>query len=145
MKEVSVAALAAISTLAVASPALASDASAAKPSSRAIVMVSGGAAISPFTTPKSACKAGFAAGVTDTQIRAFFLKKGYQVFTAPATGGRGKVAEDTNVNGFSKCPKALPRPAARVLALRRGPAIHRQTLVLRAGRVASGEQNLPYE
>ena len=108
MMKVSAAALAALSTLAVASPALASDASAAKSSPRAIVMVSGGAAISPFTTPKSACKAGFAAGVTDTQIRAFFLKKGYQVFTAPATGGRGKVAEDTSASGFSKCPKALP-------------------------------------
>ena len=86
MMKVSAAALAALSTLAAASPALASDASAAKASTRAIVMVSGGAAISPFTTPKSACKAGFAAGITHTQIRGFLLSKGYQVFTAPAAG-----------------------------------------------------------
>jgi pimeloyl-ACP methyl ester carboxylesterase len=102
-----VSALVALSALAVASPALASKAR-AKPNPRAIVMVSGGGAISPFTTSKSACKAGFAAGVTDTHIRAFFIKKGYRVFTAPAMGGRGKVVEDTSPTGFSKCPKPLP-------------------------------------
>ncbi|MEI6448244.1 MAG: hypothetical protein WCO96_10265 [Actinomycetes bacterium] len=100
--------IATLLALAVAAPAFASDASAATVSKRAIVMVSGGAAITPFTTPKSACKAGFAAGITHTQIRGFLLSKGYQVFTAPAAGSRGKVAEDTGPNGFSKCPAALP-------------------------------------
>lgn len=99
--------LAALAVIAAGAPTAATAASPSK-SGRAIVIVSGGAAISPFTTPKSACKAGFAAGITDTQIRAYFLKKGYQVFTSPAAGGRGKVAEDPGPNGFSKCPKALP-------------------------------------
>lgn len=99
--------LAALALTAIGAPATASAASSSK-SSRAVVIVSGGAAISPFTTPESACKAGFAAGITDTQLRSYFLKKGYRVFTSPATGGRGKVAEDPGPNGFSKCPKALP-------------------------------------
>ncbi|MFM9128214.1 MAG: lipase family alpha/beta hydrolase [Solirubrobacterales bacterium] len=99
--------LATSALVAVGAPATASAADSSK-SIRAVVMVSGGAAISPFTTPKAACKAGFAAGITDTQIRGFLLKKGYRVFTAPAMGGRGKVAEDPGPNGFSKCPKALP-------------------------------------
>ena len=100
--------LVAFALLAVAVPATASASGSAK-SSRAIVIVSGGGAISPFTTPTQACKTGYAAGNTDTFMRSFFLKRGYRVFTSPAMAGRGKVVEQPGEGGpFGKCPKALP-------------------------------------
>jgi len=61
--------------------------------SRAVVVMSGGDAVSPFTTPESACSRGLAAGNTDTHIRRFLLDRGYQVYTAPAQNGRGVVVE----------------------------------------------------
>ena len=75
---------------------------------RAVVIVSGGGATSPFTTPTSACKAGFAAGSTDDALRSELLKAGYQVFTAPAQVGAGTVTTDTSPYGFGDCPTALP-------------------------------------
>lgn len=79
------------------------------PSNRAVVIVSGGAAISPFTTPTSACRTGYAAGSTDTFMRNYLLKQGYRVFTSPAMAGLGRVAEQPAEGGpFGNCPKALP-------------------------------------
>ncbi len=88
----------------------------AAPNSRAVVIVSGGAAISPFTTPDAACQTGskggttwYAAGSTDSFMRSYLLRKGHQVFTSPAMAGRGKVTEQPGAGGpFHKCPKALP-------------------------------------
>lgn len=88
----------------------------ATPDSRAVVIVSGGAAISPFTTPDAACETGpdggptfYAAGSTDSFMRSYLLRKGHQVFTSPAMAGRGKVIEQPGVGGpFHHCPKALP-------------------------------------
>lgn len=78
--------------------------------SKAVVIVSGGAAVSPFTTPKSACKTGYAAGSTDTYMRDYLLAKGYKVFTSPAMAGYGPVPAEADVAAgpFSDCPKALP-------------------------------------
>ena len=57
--------------------------------SHAVVIVSGGAAVSPFTTPTQACGSGLAAGNTDTALREALLKAGHQVFTSPAAAGEG--------------------------------------------------------
>ncbi len=61
--------------------------------SRAVVVMSGGDAVSPFTTPDSACSYGLPAGNTDSHIRRFLLDRGYQVYTAPAQNGRGVVVD----------------------------------------------------
>jgi len=75
--------------------------------SRAVVIVSGGAAISPFTTPTEACRQGLAAGNTDTFLREGLLRAGYRVFTSPAGVGYGQVTEDPGWGGFSNGPEAL--------------------------------------
>lgn len=94
--------------IAVAMALLAPTAHAA-PSSRAVVIVSGGAAISPFTTPDQACRTGFAAGSTDSYLRRYLLRRGYRVFTSPAMLGRGRVTEQPGAGGpFGRCPAALP-------------------------------------
>jgi hypothetical protein len=75
--------------------------------SQAVVLVSGGAAISPFTTPTEACRQGLAAGNTDTFLREGLLCAGYRVFTSPAGVGYGPVTEDPGWGGFSNGPEAL--------------------------------------
>jgi pimeloyl-ACP methyl ester carboxylesterase len=75
---------------------------------RVIVIVSGGAAVSPFTTPDAACAEGLAAGNTDTFLREGLLAAGHSVFTSPARVGAGQVEEDTGWSGFSACPVVLP-------------------------------------
>lgn len=59
----------------------------------AVVIMSGGDATSPFTTPDAACRTGLAAGNTDTALREYLLGAGHQVFTAPAQNGRGVVLD----------------------------------------------------
>ncbi|MGI9188152.1 MAG: lipase family alpha/beta hydrolase, partial [Gaiellales bacterium] len=74
-----------------------------------VVIVTGGAAISPFTTPDAACQSGYAAGSTDSYLRRYLLRRGYRVFTSPAMLGRGRVAEQPGAGGpFGRCPAALP-------------------------------------
>jgi triacylglycerol lipase len=75
---------------------------------RAVVIVSGGAAVSPFTTPTEACRSGLAAGNTDTYLRKGLLSAGHRVFTSPARIGDGIVTEDTGWGGFSDAPTPLP-------------------------------------
>ena len=80
-------------------------------SQRAVVIVSGGDAVSPFTTPGGACRIGFAAGNTDTELRRFLLLKGHRVFTSPAMDDRGPVRENLGPDplmAFANCPPALP-------------------------------------
>ena len=83
---------------------------AAKPSQRAVVLVSGVAATSPFTTPKGPCKSGFSGGNTWAYLRDYLVKRGYKVYTAPASLGGQKVVETSSVydGPFAKCPKQLP-------------------------------------
>lgn len=76
--------------------------------SQAVVIVSGGDATSPFTTPDQACATGLAAGNTDTAIREYLLKRGYRVFTSPAMAGRGQVVDQTGFGPFGACPNTLP-------------------------------------
>jgi triacylglycerol lipase len=79
-----------------------------RPESRAVVIVSGGDATSPFTTPDQACAIGLAAGNIDTAIRENLLKQGYKVFTSPAMAGRGQVVDQTGFGPFGVCPVTLP-------------------------------------
>lgn len=74
----------------------------------ATVIVSGGAAVTPFTTPDAACSEGLAAGNTDTFLREGLLAAGHQVFTSPARIGAGQVSEDPGWQGFADGPTPLP-------------------------------------
>jgi pimeloyl-ACP methyl ester carboxylesterase len=81
--------------------------------SRAVVIMSGGGAVSPFTTPTEACsdEAGFlSAGNSDTALREYLLEMGKQVYTAPAMVPWGTVAEPdpTSFAPFKDCPIVLP-------------------------------------
>jgi len=82
-------------------------------STRAVVIVSGGGAVSPFTTPTQACSAepGFlSAGNTDTGLREYLLGAGWQVFTAPAMDNWGPVREPAadSFGPFKDAPRVLP-------------------------------------
>jgi triacylglycerol lipase len=78
------------------------------PPGRAVVIVSGGNAVSPFTTPDQACAAGLAAGNTDTAMRGYLLGQGYPVYTSPAMAGRGPVTDQSGFGAFGDCPGTLP-------------------------------------
>lgn len=77
--------------------------------SRAVVIMSGGDAASPFTTPDSACSVGLAAGNTCTGLREYLLARGYRVFTAPAQNGRGVVVDPdpASFGSFGGQPEVL--------------------------------------
>jgi triacylglycerol lipase len=79
-----------------------------EPSAHPVVIVSGGAAISPFTTPEAACADGSAAGSTDTYLREQLLEAGFVVYTSPANAGPGAVVEDLGFAGFTSPPEVLP-------------------------------------
>lgn len=83
----------------------------ASKSREAVVIVSGGMAVSPFTTPTDGCKTGYSAGNTDTFLRDYLLARGYRVFTSPAMAGFGEVPAiaDEFVGPYGDCPKALPQ------------------------------------
>lgn len=74
----------------------------------AVVLVSGGAAVTPFTDPDRAARTGLAAGNTLTALRAHLLDRGVSVFTAPARMGVGEVREDAGWQGFADVPVVLP-------------------------------------
>jgi triacylglycerol lipase len=80
---------------------------------RAVVIVSGVGAISPFTTPTEGCKTGLSAGNTDTFLREYLLAEGFQVYTSPAMSGPGPVVDQTTDEGgpFGDCP---PQPPAEL-------------------------------
>jgi hypothetical protein len=75
---------------------------------RAVVIVSGGGAISPFTTPHQHCRTGMAAGSTDTGLREALLARGFAVYTSPANIGRTAVTADPDFAGFSDAPEQPP-------------------------------------
>ena len=77
-------------------------------STRAVVIVSGGAAVSPFTTPDVIAQQGMAAGSTATFLRKGLLDAGFTVFTSPASIGGGPALEDTEFSGFSDPAITLP-------------------------------------
>lgn len=75
-----------------------------------MVIVSGGNAVSPFTTPTLACRRGLAAGNTNTALREHLLGRGHQVYTAPAMNRRGPVVEPDpdEFGSFGDSPVVLP-------------------------------------
>ena len=77
---------------------------------RSVVVVSGGDAVSPFTTPTLACGRGLAAGNTDTALREALLAAGRPVYTAPAMNARTVVQEPDpdSFGAFGDQPVVLP-------------------------------------
>jgi triacylglycerol lipase len=77
---------------------------------RAVVIVSGGAAVTPFTTNTDACESGLAAGNTATALREKLIADGFEVFTAPAMDARSQVVEPDpeSFGAFGDCPEPLP-------------------------------------
>lgn len=77
---------------------------------RAVVIVSGGEAVTPFTTPDQACASGLSAGNTATALREAMLAAGIPVYTAPAMNARGEVQEPDadSFGAFGDCPFVLP-------------------------------------
>lgn len=74
----------------------------------AVVLVSGGAAVTPFTDAERAAGSGLAAGNTMTALREHFVSAGVPVFTAPARPGPGTVEQDAGWQGFAEVPVVLP-------------------------------------
>ena len=97
-------------SLALAGSAVGSPATAAQTSDHAVVLVSGTAATTPFTTPTEACATGYSAGNTWAYLRDYLVQRGYQVFTAPASMGGVVVTEtkDPFAGPFGDCPAQLP-------------------------------------
>jgi pimeloyl-ACP methyl ester carboxylesterase len=77
---------------------------------RTVVVVSGGDAVSPFTTPTLACGRGMAAGNTDTALREVLLAAGRAVYTAPAMNARTVVQDPDpdSFGAFGEQPVVLP-------------------------------------
>lgn len=98
------------SVITVVALALAGCAPTTPPTNRAVVVMSGGGAVSPFTTPTAACAKGLAAGNTDTAIREYLLSQGKKVYTAPAMDDWGVVVEPKadSFGAFGNCPEVLP-------------------------------------
>ena len=96
-----------VTLLALAGCGSAKGSPATSAASRAVIIVSGGAATSPFTTPDHACQSGLAAGNTDTALRAYLLQQSYTVYTSPAMNGRGPVRDQTGFGPFGDCPITL--------------------------------------
>ncbi|WP_445169088.1 PGAP1-like alpha/beta domain-containing protein [Mycolicibacterium sp. Dal123E01] len=76
--------------------------------SRAVVLVSGLASSSPYTTPDDSCAIGLAAGTDHTPLRQNLLAARHLVFTAPAMAGSGQVHDTTGYGAFASCPAPLP-------------------------------------
>ena len=76
--------------------------------STAVVIVSGLASTTPFTTTGAGCATGLAAGGTATALRAHLLGKGDAVYTAPAAAGRGQVHDQIGSGAFGICPTTPP-------------------------------------
>ncbi|SBS71769.1 conserved exported hypothetical protein [uncultured Mycobacterium sp.] len=81
--------------------------------SRAVVIISGLASTSPYTSPEAPCAIGLAAGTDHTPLREHLLRTGHSVFTAPAMAGPGQVHDTTGYGAFASCP--APRPAAMTI------------------------------
>jgi triacylglycerol lipase len=69
--------------------------------------VSGGGAVTPYTSPDQAARTGLAAGNTLTAMREHLLERGHEVYTAPASIGGAPVETDAGWQGFSDAPVTL--------------------------------------
>lgn len=79
------------------------------PTPRAVVLVSGGDAVTPYTTPEQGCSVGLAAGNTCTALRAHLLGAGLAVYTAPAMNARTEVVDPDpgSFGAFGGAPEVL--------------------------------------
>lgn len=79
---------------------------------RAVVLVSGVASITPFTTPDAACTTGFSAGNTWGPMRDYLVAEGFAVYTAPIMDVPGEqvpqTLDDTARGPFGDCPEQPP-------------------------------------
>jgi len=73
-----------------------------------VVLVSGGAAVTPFTDTDRGAGSGLAAGNSLTALREHYRAAGRAVFTAPARIGAGTVEADAGWQGFGEVPVVLP-------------------------------------
>ncbi len=74
----------------------------------AVVLVSGLATQTPFTTTDEKCTSGLSAGNSLSALRDSLVEAGEQVYTAPAQAGPGQVTSTTGLGASSGCPAALP-------------------------------------
>ncbi|MFN5192924.1 MAG: esterase/lipase family protein [Cyanobacteriota bacterium] len=81
-------------------------------SDRAVVLVSGVASITPFTTPDRACRQGLSAGNTWAFLRDDLTRRGFRVYTAPVMDTPGQPVPasitDSGRGPFGDCPAQLP-------------------------------------
>ena len=81
-------------------------------SPRAVVLVSGVASVTPFTTPEAACTTGLSAGVTWAPMRDYLVAEGFAVYTAPVMDVPGQPVptslDDTLRGPFGGCPEQPP-------------------------------------
>ncbi len=91
----------------------ASTDSGASDGKRAVVLVSGVASVTPFTTPQAACTSGLSAGNTWTFMRDYLITEGFEVYTAPAMDHVDQTVPtalpDELRGPFEGCPEQLPR------------------------------------
>ena len=77
-------------------------------SNHAVVLVSGLATQTPFTTTTDACTTGLSAGNSVSALRDRLIAAGNQVYTAPAQAGPGEVPSTEGLGASSNCPPPLP-------------------------------------
>ena len=79
---------------------------------RAVVLVSGVASVTPFTTPDDICTTGLSAGNTWAFMRDYLTAEGFRVYTAPAMDYPGQQVptslDDTIRGPFGDCPEQPP-------------------------------------
>ncbi|MFI0431806.1 MAG: esterase/lipase family protein [Candidatus Nanopelagicales bacterium] len=90
-----------------ASPSASSSAATA-PAGHAVVLVSGLATQTPYTTTTEKCLTGLSAGNSVSALRDSLIAAGNQVYTAPAQAGPGQVTSTTGIGPSSDCPAPLP-------------------------------------
>lgn len=73
-----------------------------------VIIVSGGAAITPYTSATEYAPGDYPAGSSSSALRAALLAAGHLVFTAPAMAGVGPVVDDPEYGGFANAPVVLP-------------------------------------
>ena len=90
------------------SPAGSSPARGSQAGGEAVVLVSGLATQTPYTTTTDACREGLSAGNSVSALRDRLVAAGNQVYTAPAQIGPGQVSATTGIGSSNACPSPLP-------------------------------------
>jgi hypothetical protein len=73
-----------------------------------VVLVSGLATQTPYTTTTDKCAKGLSAGNSVSALRDSLIASGNQVYTAPAQIGPGDVTSTAGIGPSSQCPPPLP-------------------------------------